>query len=129
MYQWVALFVLLHVLSHPADRENNFLYDACLQHPTNKLFTVKTIMGRLCPFLDDWGSILGRGNDGLLLFASASGATLGAAQPPIQWVPVVLFLEVKRPSREADHSPPYSAKVKNMWNYASIPALSSWSGA
>jgi hypothetical protein len=29
------------------------------------------------------------------------------------------FLGVKRPGREADHSPPASAKVKKMWIYAS----------
>jgi hypothetical protein len=31
---------------------------------------------------------------------------------PIQWVPGVLSLGVKRPGREADHSPPSSAEVK-----------------
>jgi hypothetical protein len=28
---------------------------------------------------------------------------------------------VKRPGREADHSPPASAEVKKMWTYASTP--------
>jgi hypothetical protein len=37
---------------------------------------------------------------------------LGPNQPPIQWVPGALSLEVKRPGREADHSPPSSAEVK-----------------
>jgi hypothetical protein len=37
---------------------------------------------------------------------------LGPTQPPIQWVPRALSLEVKRPMREADHSPPSSAEVK-----------------
>jgi len=32
--------------------------------------------------------------------------------PPIQWVPGVLSLGVKRPGREADYSLPYSADVK-----------------
>jgi hypothetical protein len=32
-----------------------------------------------------------------------------------QWVP-----EVKRPGREADHSPPCSAEVKNAWSYTSV---------
>jgi hypothetical protein len=31
---------------------------------------------------------------------------------PIHWVPVALSLGVKRPGRKADHSPPYSAEVK-----------------
>jgi hypothetical protein len=33
-------------------------------------------------------------------------------QPPIQWVPGTLSLGVKRPGREADHSPTSSAEVK-----------------
>ena len=36
-------------------------------------------------------------------------------QPPIQWEPVVLTTKVMRPKREADHSPPCSAEVKNEW--------------
>jgi hypothetical protein len=31
------------------------------------------------------------------------------------------FPGVKRSGREADHSPPYSAEVKNAWSYTSIP--------
>jgi hypothetical protein len=31
------------------------------------------------------------------------------------------FLEVKRQGREADHSPPTSAEIKNMWIYTSTP--------
>jgi hypothetical protein len=37
---------------------------------------------------------------------------LGPTQPHIQWVPGALSLEVKQPGREADHSPPSSAEVK-----------------
>jgi hypothetical protein len=33
-------------------------------------------------------------------------------QPPIQWVQGPLFLVVKRPGREADHSLPSSTEVK-----------------
>jgi hypothetical protein len=33
----------------------------------------------------------------------------------------VLSLRVKRPGREADHSPPSSAEVKNVWGYTSTP--------
>jgi hypothetical protein len=36
----------------------------------------------------------------------------GTTQPPIQWVPGALSLGEKRPGREADHSPPSSAEVK-----------------
>jgi hypothetical protein len=44
---------------------------------------------------------------------------LGPTQPLIQWVPGVISLGVVRPGREADHSPPSSAEVKNAWDYNS----------
>jgi hypothetical protein len=37
---------------------------------------------------------------------------LGPTQSPIKWVPGVPSLGVKWPEREADHSPPSSAEVK-----------------
>jgi hypothetical protein len=43
---------------------------------------------------------------------TASRKALGPTQPPIQWVPWALSLGVKRLGREADHSPPSSAEVK-----------------
>jgi hypothetical protein len=49
---------------------------------------------------------------GIFLFTTASRPTLGPTQPPIQWVPGSLSLVVKRPGREADHSPSSSAEVK-----------------
>jgi hypothetical protein len=49
---------------------------------------------------------------GIFLFTTASITALGHTQPPIQWVPGALSLGVKRPGREADHSPPSSAGVK-----------------
>jgi hypothetical protein len=45
----------------------------------------------------------------LLLLARTA---LGPTQPPIQWVSGSLSLEIKRPGREAYHSPPSSAEVK-----------------
>jgi len=41
-----------------------------------------------------------------------SRTALGPTQPPIQWVPGALYLVVKRPGHEADHSSPSSAEVK-----------------
>jgi hypothetical protein len=40
-----------------------------------------------------------------------------------------LSLGVKRPSHEADHSPPSVAEVTNAWNYTSTLHTSSWRGA
>jgi hypothetical protein len=36
----------------------------------------------------------------------------GPTQPPIQWIPGAVSLEVMRPVCEADHSPPTRAEVK-----------------
>jgi hypothetical protein len=58
---------------------------------------------------------------GIFLFTTVSRTALGATQPPIQWVPRALSLGVKRLGREADHSPPSSAEVKNEWSYTSTP--------
>jgi hypothetical protein len=50
---------------------------------------------------------------GIFLFSTAVfRPALRPTQPPIQWVPVALSLRVKRPGREADHSPLSSAEVK-----------------
>jgi hypothetical protein len=49
---------------------------------------------------------------GIFPFTTASRTALGPTQPPIKWVLGALSLGVKRPGREADHSPPSSAKVK-----------------
>jgi hypothetical protein len=52
-----------------------------------------------------------------------SRTALWSTQPPLQWVPGILSLEVKRPGREAGHSPPSSAEVKNAWSYTSTPPV------
>jgi hypothetical protein len=38
-----------------------------------------------------------------------------------QWIPGAFSMEIKRPGREADHSPPASAEVKRIWIYTSTP--------
>jgi hypothetical protein len=48
----------------------------------------------------------------LFPLTSASRPALGPTQPPIQWVEGALSPGVKRPGRDADHSPPSSAEVK-----------------
>jgi hypothetical protein len=49
---------------------------------------------------------------GIFLFTTASRTALGPTQPPTQWVPGALSLGVKRPGREAHHSPPSRAEVQ-----------------
>jgi hypothetical protein len=72
--------------------------------------------------LDDRGSIPGEANDGIyFLFATASRPALGPTQPPIQQVKESLSPGVNRPEREADHLPPFSAEIKNAWNYTFTP--------
>jgi hypothetical protein len=65
---------------------------------------------------------------GIFLFTTASRPALGPTQPPIKWVSGALSLEVKRPGREAGHSPPSSEEVKNACSYTSIPqyAFMAW---
>jgi hypothetical protein len=54
-------------------------------------------------------------------FSMSSRPALGSTQSPIQWVPGILSLGVKRPGREADHSLPAGAEVNKMWIYTSTP--------
>jgi hypothetical protein len=49
------------------------------------------------------------------------GPALGSTQPHIQCVPGAPSPEVKRPEREADHSPPANAEVKKTLVYTSTP--------
>jgi len=55
------------------------------------------------------------------LFTTTSRPALRPIQPPIQWVPGTLTLEVKWPAREADLSYSSSAEVKNTWSYTCTP--------
>jgi hypothetical protein len=66
---------------------------------------------------------------GIFLFITASRTAVGPTQPPIQWVTRALSLEVKRPGREADYSPPSSAEVKCVELYFHSPNMPSLRGA
>jgi hypothetical protein len=69
--------------------------------------------------LDDRGFESRQGLE-IFPFPTASRPALGSAQPHIQWVPGILSLGVKRPGREADHSPPPPiVEVRNAWSYTS----------
>jgi hypothetical protein len=74
--------------------------------------------------LDDRGSrVRFPGVLGIFLLTTVSRTALGPTQSPIQWVPGTLYLGVKRPGREADHSSQFSAEVKNAWNYTSTSPI------
>jgi hypothetical protein len=67
---------------------------------------------------------------GIFLFTTASRKALAPPQPPIQWVPGAVSIGVKRLRREADHSPPSSAEVKEQVElYLHSPNTPSWFGA
>jgi hypothetical protein len=55
---------------------------------------------------------------------SVSRLALGPTQPSIQWVP-----GVKWQGREADHSPPSNAEVKNGGAIPPLPHMPSWHSA
>jgi hypothetical protein len=61
-------------------------------------------------------------------FSTSSSPALGYTQPPVQWVQGS-FRGVKRKGREADHSPPTTAEVKNAWIYTTTPHTFSWGSA
>jgi hypothetical protein len=66
---------------------------------------------------------------GIFLFTTASRTPLVLTQPPIQWVQGSLSLGVKRTGREADHSPPPSAEVKECVELCiHFPNTPSWYG-
>jgi hypothetical protein len=60
---------------------------------------------------------------GIFLFAVMARLALEPTQSPIQWVPGAVYVGVKRPGREADHTLPSSAEVKNAWSYTSTPSV------
>jgi hypothetical protein len=49
----------------------------------------------------------------IFLFFMAFRSSLRPTKPTVQRVHEIIFPGIKRPEREADHSSPYSAEVKN----------------
>jgi hypothetical protein len=73
--------------------------------------------------MDGPGSIPGKGK--IFLFSTASKRALRPTHAPIQWAQGNLSPEVKRAGREAGHSPPTSAEVKNGGAIPPLPHMSS----
>jgi hypothetical protein len=65
----------------------------------------------------------------IIIIIIVSTQALGHTQPPIQWVPGAISLGIKRPGHEADHSPPFSAEVRNDGAIPILPNTPSWSSA
>jgi hypothetical protein len=114
---WIKLSLRRHLIIY------NFWILKCLTF----LFCVR-LYGN-----NSWDSIVGiatgygQDNEGSpnrvknFLFSTSSRLVVGPTQPPIQWVLGALSPGVKQQGREADHSPPTSAKVKKMWIYKATP--------
>jgi hypothetical protein len=68
----------------------------------------------------------GYGLDGKILFFTMSRPTMGSTQPPIQYVPGAISLEVKREIREANRSPPPSAEIKKGGATPPLQNMPSW---
>jgi hypothetical protein len=77
-----------------------------------------------------WSGIQVPAGAGNFSLTTVSRPALGSTQPPIQWVAGTLFLGVKRPGREADHSSLSSVEVKECVElYHHSPSTPSWRGA
>jgi hypothetical protein len=71
--------------------------------------------------------IPGKGNK-FFLSSTASRPALGPTQPLIQWAPRAVCPETKRPEREADHTRPSNAEVKNGGAITPFSHTSLWRG-
>jgi len=118
--QWVQLLVRLHL------RIGNsvlifFFKATCItfNYHQEKLMRNWNTWYKHCyykagrPGFDFWQKL------GFILLATESRPDLGPTQPPIECLRGSLSAGVMRPGREADHSPPSKAEVKNVWSYTS----------
>jgi hypothetical protein len=76
--------------------------------------------------LDGRGSVPGRGTDFSILHSAHTGSGSHPASYPMGTG--ALFLGIKRPGTEADHSPPSSAEVKKAGAIPPLPHTCLWHG-
>jgi hypothetical protein len=96
---------------------NILLYSSVTTNFTrNILYCLSDEPGELSRYSDwlraGWSEFDSRRGLEIFLFDTMTRPALRPTQLPIQWVPGALFLGVKRPGREAGHSLPSSAEVK-----------------
>jgi hypothetical protein len=68
------------------------------------------------------GSIPSRGRDFVVSSSPRPDRLWGAHATSYPVGTEVVSLQVKRPGREAGHSPPPSAEIKNAWSITSVPS-------
>jgi len=63
--------------------------------------------------------IPGRDSNGTLFLPALPALFWSPPSLPSNWVPEARFPGIKRPGREAYHTPTSSAKIRNAWSYTS----------
>jgi hypothetical protein len=113
---WSGQFMKLLIMQPSAVRQSNVVFPLCV-----------TCINFVTRIRNNW-SFNGENYIGIFLFTTASRLALWPTQHPAHWAPGILSLGIKRPGREAYHSPPSSTEVKISWSCTSTPqyALMVW---
>jgi hypothetical protein len=67
-------------------------------------------------WLEDWGRVM----------TASCRPVLGPTHRPVQWTPAAPSLGEKRPEREVDRVPSYSAQEKNKWTFLYPLVFGAW---
>jgi hypothetical protein len=108
-------------LFDPEDRGDMFLRKVVDFQRTTRISIRDSVVGIATSYeLDDRGVGV-RVPIGSIIFSPPRRPDRLWSPPNLQCVPVALSPGVKRPGREAHHSPPASDEVKKIWMCTSIP--------